>query len=97
MARTEEQAVLALNGAYGTDVLDFGVAATLTGGPWVALIAKGSTVTTSLTGTWDVLPGALADGEVITGIFTSVTISSGKLYCKRAAEALTELPIATVT
>ena len=94
MARTEDRATLALNGAYGTDVLSG--AGSISGGPWVALIAKGATVTTSLTGTWDVLPGDLADGEVITGIFTAVTISSGILYCKRAAEA-DELAIATVT
>ena len=71
-------------------------AASISGGPWVALVAKGATVTTSLTGNWDTLPGAVADGEVLTGVFTAVTISSGKLYCKRSVEA-GEAIIETVT
>jgi hypothetical protein len=95
MARNAERHVLALNGNYGTDVQEG--AGTLTGGPWVALIAKGATTITSLTGNWSANPGALADGEDITGIFTSVTISGGKLYCKRTIEATEFGDLITVT
>jgi len=95
MGNKEERISLGREGAYGTDVLDG--AGSLSGGPWCALIAKGATTTSSLTGNWSALPGAMADGEVITGRFTAVTISGGKLYCQRSAEASTELPIATKT
>jgi len=95
MARTAERKVLSLNGDYGTDVLDG--AGSISGGPWSTLIAKGATTITSLTGNWSANPGALADGEDLTGVFTAVTISGGKLYCKRTAESASELPIATVT
>lgn len=94
MTSNAPRKVLGLNGDYGTDVLDG--AGTKTGGPWTVLIAKGATTITSLTGNWEANPGALADGEDITGIFTSVTISGGKLYCKRAVEA-GDLGITTVT
>ena len=95
MARNAERQILALNGSYGTDVQSG--AGTLTGGPWVALIAKAETTITSLTGNWSANPGVLADGEEITGVFTSVTISGGKLYCKRSVEAADFGVLVTVT
>lgn len=94
MAKSAERTVLGLNGAYGTDVIEG--AATANTGPYVALIAKGATVITSLTGNWSANPGSVEDEE-LTGIFTSVTISSGKLYCKKAVETPTVTTIGTVT
>jgi len=76
---------LAWGGDYGTDTQDG--AGTISGGPWGMIIAKGTTVVTAMTANWDAVIGSMADGESHVGLFTSVAISSGKLYLKRTAEA----------
>lgn len=63
-----------------TVVADTNEATPDSGKVFCKLVAKGATVISALTGNWSANPGDLADGEVIYGRFTSVTLASGELY-----------------
>jgi len=56
-------------------------------GDWVKIVAKGATVINALSSNWTANPANLADGEAIYGVFTSIDLTSGIVYCYRSAKA----------